>query len=53
MNLSYFEHDADVGIIGRGATVEQAFEAAARAVFAIDTNLKKVQSNAELTIDFE
>ena len=31
----YFEHDADIGIIGRGATVEQAFEAAARAVLAL------------------
>ncbi len=31
----YFEHDADIGIIGRGATPEAAFESAAEAVFAI------------------
>jgi len=49
----YFEHDADIGIIGRGATVEQAFEAAAQAVFAIVTNLDTVQPGAALTIEFE
>jgi SHS2 domain-containing protein len=31
----YFEHGADIGLIGRGASVERAFEAAARAMFAI------------------
>lgn len=37
LDTSYFEHDADIGIIGRGVTVEQAFEAAAQTVFAIVT----------------
>ena len=49
----YFEHDADIGIIGRGATLEQAFEAAAQAVFGIMTSLEKVQSEATITIEFE
>jgi len=49
----YFEHDADVGIIGRGATVEQAFEAAAQAVFSIVTNLDLVQPSSTLTLEFE
>jgi SHS2 domain-containing protein len=31
----YFDHDADVGIVGRGSTLEEAFEAAARATFAL------------------
>ena len=31
----YFDHDADIGIIGRGETVEAAFESAAEAMFAI------------------
>jgi SHS2 domain-containing protein len=31
MPQAYFEHDADVGVIGRGATPEQAFAAAAAA----------------------
>ncbi len=34
-SADYFEHGADIGVIGRGATVERAFEAAARAMFAI------------------
>lgn len=53
MRFSYFEHDADVGVVGRGETVEQAFEAAAQAVFAIMTNLDGVQSREEILIEFE
>jgi len=53
MSSSYFEHDADMGIIGRGITIEQSFEAAAQAVFAIITNLEGVQPNTVVTIEFE
>lgn len=53
MRFSYFEHNADVGVIGRGETVEQAFEAAAQAVFAIMTNLDSVQPRDEMLIEFE
>lgn len=49
----YFEHDADIGIIGRGSTLEQAFEAAAQAVFGIVTPLGKVELNTAITIEFE
>ncbi len=34
-SVEYFEHGADIGVIGRGAGVERAFESAARAMFAI------------------
>ncbi len=51
MRFSYFEHDADVGVIGHGKTVEQAFEAAAQAVFAIMTQLDAVQVRDEITVD--
>jgi hypothetical protein len=47
----YFEHDADIGIIGRGATVEEAFVSAARAMFAIQTELDSVQSSERIEID--
>ncbi len=50
---AYFEHDADVGIIGRGATVEQAFEGAAQAVFGIVTDLDTIQPSTAVTIEFE
>lgn len=53
MPFSYFEHDADMGVIGYGETMEQAFEAAAQAVFAIMTNLDGVHSRDEITIEFE
>ncbi len=49
----YFEHDADIGIIGRGATVEEAFVSAARAMFAIQTELDSVQSRERIELDFE
>lgn len=31
----YFDHDADVGVIGRGQDIERAFENAAVATFAL------------------
>ena len=49
----YFEHDADIGVFGRGATVEQAFEAAAQAVFAIITPVDVVQPQTTVSIEFE
>lgn len=36
-DYAYFEHDADIGVVGRGATIEAAFVAAARAVFSTQT----------------
>ena len=51
--FSYFEHDADVGIVGQGETVEQAFEAAARAVFSIMSNLDTIQPRDEIIVEFE
>jgi SHS2 domain-containing protein len=50
---AYFEHDADIGIVGRGATLEEAFEAAARAVFAIMAPLDAVHPAATVPIEFE
>jgi len=49
----YFEHDADFGIIGGGTSVEQAFEAAAQAVFGIVTNLDSVEASSVVMIEFE
>lgn len=50
---AYFEHDADVGIVGRGGTLEEAFEAAARATFAIMTDLAAVQQKRSVSLEFE
>ena len=52
-SYTYFEHDADVGVIGRGTTLEQALEAAARATFAIMTELELVRPLETVPIEFE
>ena len=48
----YFEHDADIGVCGRGGSVEAAFVNAARAVFAIQTDLTAVRATRRLEIRF-
>lgn len=50
-DAGYFPHDADVGIVGCGRTVEEAFVNAARAMFAISCDLEAVRQLD--TIEFE
>jgi len=50
---TYFDHDADVGIIGRGPTVEAALEQAARATFAIMADLAAVRPVRSVEVSFE
>ena len=47
---AYFDHDADIGIIGKGPTLEAAFESAAKAMFAIMA--EKVPEPLEIEISF-
>lgn len=51
-SYSYFEHDADVGVEGRGASVEEAFVAAACAVFALTTRLADVRPRERIEVAF-
>jgi SHS2 domain-containing protein len=51
-SADYFEHAADIGLIGRGPSVEAAFEGAARAMFAIMAEPGRAAS-AEITADIE
>ncbi len=51
--VDYFDHDADIGIVGRGATVEAAFAAAARAVFMLMTDLDAVAPHERVEVEFE
>jgi SHS2 domain-containing protein len=51
-NYEYFEHDADIGVVGRGATVEQAFEAAAEATFAIMTDPASLRESEDVSVSF-
>jgi len=50
---AYFEHGADIGIIGRGGNVEQALEHAAIAVFALMTRVDAVQLRQSVAVEFE
>jgi SHS2 domain-containing protein len=50
---AYFEHGADIGVIGRGATVEAAFVEAACAMFAIMAAPREVQESMSAEIEFE
>jgi len=52
-SFSYFDHDADIGVVGRGETLEAAFEAAARATFAIMADLEQVRPADTIALDFE
>lgn len=49
----HFPHDADVGIRGIGATKEQAFEQAARALSAVITDLHDILALEQITVDCE
>jgi SHS2 domain-containing protein len=39
----YFEHQADMGIVGQGPTMEEAFAQAARAMFDLMVDVKRVR----------
>jgi SHS2 domain-containing protein len=49
----YFEHEADIGVVGRGASLEQAFVAAAVATFAIMVEADTVRPLVEVEVAFE
>lgn len=51
-SFSYFAHDADIGIIGRGATLERAFESAAEATFAIMAEPGSLRESREVAVSF-
>lgn len=52
-NYSYFDHEADVGVVGRGHTLEEAFVAAARAVFALMTDIGTVERRERVAFEFD
>ena len=51
--IAYFEHAADMGIVGRGKRIEEAFENAATAVFAMMTGPGQVALLQSVAIEFE
>lgn len=49
----YFDHEADIGIIGRGNSVEAAFIGAAEAMFGIMTDLDQINDEHCIIIEYE
>ena len=47
-----FDHDADIGIVGRGATVEEAFAAAATALFDLQCRVEGVAPLQRVDVAF-
>ena len=50
---NFFDHDADIGIIGRGITLELCFANMAHSMFAIMTDMSKVNPLEVINFDFE
>jgi SHS2 domain-containing protein len=51
--FAYFEHDADMGIVGRGESIEEAFEHAANAAFAMMADPAQIRPQTSVAIEFE
>ncbi len=49
----YFDHKADVGIIGIGTTLPEAFEQAAKAMFDLMYDVEKVKPLEEIQVECE
>lgn len=50
---NYFPHEADIGIIGHGKTVTEAFCNAAEATFAIMTDIEHIKPLQLVEVEFE
>jgi SHS2 domain-containing protein len=51
--FDYFDHEADIGIIGRGPNLPTAFESAACAMFAIMADPAKIQDRISVQFEFD
>ena len=47
---THFSHQADIGVRGFGDTVEAAFAAAARGMFAVMADLRRVRPTTEISV---
>ena len=51
MPYKFFDHQADIGIIGIGKSYEQAFQEGAKAMFEVMCDLKTVKSAKSISVD--
>ncbi len=52
VSYHYFDHDADMGIVGQGKTLEEAFISAAHAIFAIISDLTQISPKQSISVEF-
>lgn len=50
---NYFDHDADIGIIGRGNSLEECFVDAAKTLFALMADLSHIKPKELISFEFE
>jgi len=50
MPYKYFDHKADIGIVGIGESLEEAFQEAAKAMFNVMFDIKKVDKVKKIEI---
>jgi len=49
-SFRYFEHEADIGIIGEGSSLDSAFEEGAKAMFNVMCDIKQVTPSKSIEI---
>jgi SHS2 domain-containing protein len=49
----YFDHEADMGVVGRGKTPEAAMESAAEATFALMADLEEIEPTRAVEVTFD
>jgi len=50
---SYFNHDADIGVIGVGQEITDAFISGAQAIFALMSDPEEIRQTHRVTFQFE
>lgn len=53
LSYEYFEHQADIGIRGKGSTLAEAFEQAALAMFEIMVETRELKINKPQSVEVE
>ena len=51
-NDNYFDHDADIGIIGHGETIEICFAHTAQVMFSLMADVSQIQARQIITFEF-
>ncbi|MBN2518724.1 MAG: archease, partial [Candidatus Altiarchaeota archaeon] len=53
MPFEYLDHEADIGILASGKSLEEAFEEGAKAMFNVMADVKKVQAKKRIGVSRE